>query len=420
MKAWRYFMPYAIPCSLVMRRCIRVVAVVCLTSVAFGSFGEPPATYQRRDGRHRHDYLRPDLPVRADQGDRQALSERAPLFSLADGCFASPAFCNTVAFGRLAPGDCTNSDGTYLDALRFNGAAGQYVTFTVRPQAATFTAPSALLAPPIGDSSKTPVISGGVGAATVSSVLTSTGPWTGGVGSSYLFSSGDYAARAFCEPDPAPSSPPGCVTQTLLCNQRASWYLTNQSCRFSGADSGYVYAEFEIYGVPNDVLQIDLISDFAGGFGVIPFNGQTYLATSTFVSNSEQVANFLVPSLGFYEIVVTTQQPQQVGFFSLSVKCFSSGCIEPLIIQQQPDIQVPFGQRSNLHASANATSPKFAWYDVTLGLPTFVVSGADFQTPSVTQPQSYYFVATNSCGTDTSSVVHVTPARPSRGRAVKH
>jgi hypothetical protein len=412
-------MPYAPLRSRMMRRCVRIVAAVCVASIASVSFGEPPAAHQRRDGRQRRDYRRPDLMVQADQADRQALSERAPV-SLADGCVASPAFCNTVAFGRLAPGDCTATDGTFLDALRFSGAAGQYVIFTVRPQSTTYTAPLALLAPPVGDASKTPLISGGVGAATVSSVLTSTGSWTGAVGSSNLFSSGDYAARSFCEPDPDPSSPPGCVTQTLLCNQRASWYLTNQSCRFSGADSGFVYADFEIYGVPNDVLQIDLISDFAGGFGVIPFNGQTYLATSTFVSNSEQIANFLVPSVGFYEIIVTTQQPQTVGFFSLSVKCSSSGCIEPLVIQQPQDIKVPFGQHATIQASANGMTPHFDWYDATSGLPTLAANTATLQTIPVTAQRTYYFVASNACGTDTSALVRVTPLAPSRSRAVKH
>jgi hypothetical protein len=231
--------------------CARAVAAICCAAIALQSSGD--SLHQRRVSRESHDYPRPAFVVPDEAIDRRSLSADSPVRSLADGCFATTAFCNTVSFGRLAPGDCTNdADGTYLDVLRFSGAAGQYVTFTVRPQSPSFTAPLATLVPPIGDASKTPLISGGTGAATVSVVLTSSGAWSGGVGTSNLFSSGDYVARPLCVADPSPSLPPGCVTQTLLCNQRASWYLTNQSCRFSGADSNYVYAQFEIYGVPGD------------------------------------------------------------------------------------------------------------------------------------------------------------------------
>jgi hypothetical protein len=357
----------------------------------------------------------PDEPI-----DRQSLSEGASVRILVDGCFATTAFCNTLSSGRLAPGDCTSdSDGTYLDVFRFSGAVGQYVTFTVRPQSPSFTAPLAVLVPPVGDASKTPLISGGIGAATVSAVLTSTGAWSGGVGTSNLFSSGDYAARPVCIADPSPSLPPGCVTQTLLCNQRASWYLTNQSCRFSGADSNFVYAQFEIYGVPGDVMTIDLISEFQGGFGVIKDNGTSYLLTSKFISTSHQQGFFSAPAVGFYEIVVTTAQPQQTGFFSLSVNCSSSGCIEPLVIQQPQDVKAVLGQRATLQASANGTSPRFEWFDESIGLPVSVATGATFQTPLLTRPSTYYYVASNACGEDTSAAVRVTPV-PSRTHAVKH
>ena len=397
---------------------VRTAAVICITAVVLQSFGD--SLHQKRLPRHSHDYPRPAFAASDEPIDPHSLSERAPVRTLVDGCFASTAFCNAVSSGRLAPGDCTNdSDGTYLDVFHFGGTAGQYVTFTVRPQSPSFTAPLAVLATPVGDASKTPLISGGSGAATVSAVLTSTGTWSAGVGTSNLFSSGDYAARLLCIADPSPSLPPGCVTQTLLCNQRASWYLTNQSCRFSGADSNFVYAQFEIYGVPGDVMTIDLISDFQGGFGVIKDNGTSYLLISTFITNSHQQAFFSAPTAGFYEIVVTTAQPQQTGFFSLSVNCSSSGCIEPLIIQQPQDVKAILGQRPVLQASANGTSPHFEWFDESIGLPVSVATGATFQTPPLTRQSTYYYIASNACGEDRSSAVRVTPV-PSRTHAVKH
>jgi hypothetical protein len=397
--------------------CARAVAAICCAAVALQGFGD--SLHQRRVSRASHGYPRPEL-VMPDGAIDRSLDVAPPLRGLADGCFASSAFCNTISSGRLAPGDCTNdTDGTYLDVFRFSGTSGQYVTFTVRPQSATFTAPLAVLVPPVGDASKTPLISGGSGAATVSSVLTSTGSWSAGVGTSNLFSLGDYVAKTVCVADPAPSLPPGCVSQTLLCNQRASWYLTNQSCRFSGADSNYVYAEFDIYAVPGDVMTIDLISDFQGGFGVIKDNGTSYLLSSTYISNSHQQAFFSAPVVGFYAIIVTTVQPQQTGFFSLSVNCSSSGCIEPLIIQQPQDVNAVLGQRTTLHASANGTSPRFEWFDESIGLPVSVATGATFQTPPLARRSTYYYVASNACGEDTSAAVRVTPI-PSRTRAVKH
>ena len=73
--------------------------------------------------------------------------ELTPL-PFADGCVSSPMTCNTSARGRLAVGDCTLSDGTYFDAFRFNGSAGQLITATVYPISSSMTNPTIALAPP--------------------------------------------------------------------------------------------------------------------------------------------------------------------------------------------------------------------------------------------------------------------------------
>src|SRR5437868_14668278 len=102
--------------------CARAVAAICCAAVALQSSGE--SLHQRLVSRPIHNYPRPALSVLDEPINRHSLSGDLPVRSLADGCVASTAFCNTVSSGRLAPGDCTNdADGTYLDVFRFSGAA---------------------------------------------------------------------------------------------------------------------------------------------------------------------------------------------------------------------------------------------------------------------------------------------------------
>jgi Ig-like domain CHU_C associated len=339
-----------------------------------------------------------------------------PPATLADGCVTSSTTCNAKAFGRLAVGDCTSSAGAFSDNFTFTGKAGDFITFTARPLSPSYTGPTVSIAPPAGDASKPVVIGGDGSGATVVYVLSSSGQWRLGVSSLDLFASGDYVTSLTCEPDPAPELPQQCVTQSLLCGQAVAEYLTNQSCRFSN-DQNFVYADFEIYAVPGDPMNILFTStDFEGRFGVIRDADEGYLATSAPISSTQQVARFTAPAAGFYNIVVTSQEPFGVGAFGIAVSCAAGGCLEPLIVQQPQSVTVPYGQRASLQASASGSALSFDWFGFQ-DFPSQVGAGASFQTPPATKTQFYYFTARNQCGTAQSDSFSV---GVSRRRAAAH
>jgi hypothetical protein len=286
----------------------------------------------------------------------------------------------------------------------------------LRPTSTSLTNPLLLIEPPAGDASKTPLIFGGKGV-TVSYVLSSSGEWLVGVGTDDLFGQGDYILRVSCGIDPEPLSPQNCVTQEFICGQTAEWNLTNQSCRF--ATGNRVYNDFHVYGVAGDVLNIEMsASAFTPLFGIYD-SRNTLLAQSGSPSGSRVTATFLVPRSGDYYIAATSNQESAAGFFSLSLKCSASGCLEPLIFPEPSDMSVPFGSRASVTVSVNAaTTVSYEWYDAG-SLPTLVASSPTLVTAPVTQTQTYYLRVTTVCGDATSRTFRVIPTI-SRHRAARH
>lgn len=375
-----------------------------------------------QSNRSQRDY--PPLPrhgqpaVAVDAREVEAMASRLPPpVALADGCVTSSTTCNAKTFGRLAAGDCTTSSGAFNDNFAFAGKAGDYITFTARSLSPTYTAPTVSIAPPPGDASKPIVIGGGGAGATVEYVLSTSGQWRLGVSSLDLFASGDYATSLTCEPDPAPQLPQQCVTQTLLCKQTAAAYLSNQSCRFNDTPN-FLYAEFEFYGVPGDPVTLLFTSpDFAGRFAVTRDPDEGYVYSSP-LSPTQQIARFTPSIADTYYIIVSTQEPFDLGVFTMGISCNAGGCLNPLIIQEPSNVTVPYGERPTLQASASGTSLTFDWFGFH-DFPIQVGTGPSFQTPPVNNPQTYYFTARNQCGTDQSNPFEVGP-RISRRRAARH
>lgn len=335
----------------------------------------------------------------------------------AEGCVPTPATCNSVTTGRLAPGDCTAS-GTYVDFLRFQGSAGDYVEATIRPLSSSLTGPLVGLLPPTGDASRTPFIYGGSGGATVGFVLPTSGAWDIAAGTADLFGSGDYAVQLTCMRDPAPAEPHSCFALPMLCNQTAEWELTNQSCRWD--DGSGVYQDFQIDAVAGDVLNVDMTaSGFTPLFGI--YSDEGALLGSSTLSAGHAKATFFVPAAGIYHVLVTANEDRSTGPFHVSISCGLSGCLEPVIVQQPATtVVVPFGQRATLTASANAPvgDLRYEWFDAR-DIPTSAGTGATFQTPPVTAKQSYYYVARTRCGEASSRLITVTPSS-GRRRSVTH
>src|ERR1700682_4876938 len=121
----------------------------------------------------------------------------------ATGCVTTPIACDSSATGSLGLGDCTFSDGTYYDRYTFTGIAGQIIDIEVRPLSPSLTNPMIVLAPPIGDASKTPIIRGGAGTEVIYK-LSSSGVWAIGVGTADLFASGKYLVHLSCLSDDDP------------------------------------------------------------------------------------------------------------------------------------------------------------------------------------------------------------------------
>lgn len=383
------------------------LAILCASVTAFGD-----------DQRLRRE--RPFLPPQprehvVDIAVEQTFAPR----TLADGCVTSPIVCNSTSRGRLAVGDCTFSDGTFFDAWRFSGSAGQYVTAMVYPLSSLLTNQTIILAPPTTDASTPPQLWGGKAAA-VSYVLSSTGAWALGVGTRDLFASGDYIVALTCEPDPDPSEPQSCVYQDILCGQTGAWFLASQSCRFE-SDPNRVYAVFTIYGVAGDLLNVELVATaFEPLFAIYDAEqGGAPLATSQSATSTKDTLNYQLPHEGYFDVLVTSNNNQGVGFFTLTVNCLNSGCLPPLLVEQPADRVVPFGSRATLNAFAVAVRGlQYTWFDRS-GLPVAIGTGATFITPPVIARQSYSVTARVPCGSVESRLFTVSPAA-ARRRPVRH
>jgi hypothetical protein len=333
-----------------------------------------------------------------------------------EGCAFTAISCNSVATGRLASGDCTTA-GSFTDFFVFHGTAGDYVEATIRALSPSLTKPLIGILPPAGDASKTPVIYGGKGGATVGFVIGTTGNWTLAAGTDDLFGSGDYAVELACQRDPAPSEPHNCFALPLLCNQTAEWSLTNESCRFN--DGRAVYQDFVIQGVAGDVLNVDMTATGFTPLFAIYSADYARVASASLVAGHAK-ATFFVPTSGEYHILTTSNDDLKTGPFSVTVSCGLSGCLSPLILQQPAaNIVVPYGQRATLTGSANATADvQFEWFDAR-DIPTSVGHGATFQTPAVTAKQTYYYTARTACGQASSGLITVAPSS-GRRRSVGH
>jgi hypothetical protein len=337
----------------------------------------------------------------------------------AEGCQISSTSCNRVSFGQLAVGDCTSEDGTYIDVHRFQGTRDRYVAATVRPLSSSYRKPNILMAAPPGDASRTPFVIGGT-AATVWYRLSSSGEWRIGIGTEDLFSSGPYALELFCSTGPT-DGPQNCVYQDILCNQTQAWFLTSQSCRFASGER--VYQGHEIYGVQGDVIYIEMASnDFQPLFAV--YNEDVKLLDSSSPQgNAGAVMTFHVPSTGFYTVAATSRLERSTGFYFVRVSCARSGCLNPLIIRDQEDIEVALGQRATITLDVHAVgSVNYSWLDVT----DFPLSAGSTSTPTfVTEPitRTRYFRvrAENACGWDESRMIKVSAkSTAGRRRSARH
>lgn len=337
----------------------------------------------------------------------------------ADGCVATSLACNTTTRGRLAVGDCTfSADGTYFDTYTFSGAAGKLVFIDMRVLSPTMTNPSVIIVPPTGDASKTPWVFGRGAGVSAAYVLSSSGTWAVGVGTRDLFATGDYFLSIRCAEDDNPALPQNCIDQSLLCGQTAAWYLTSQSCRFTGGSSR-LYAGINIYAVAGDVVSIEESStDFRPLFGLYD-SKSNLLASSTSPTSGPATLLYSVPVTGFYGIAATSANDLATGFFTLRVTCSLSGCLEPLALAPLQNATVPYGGRASLTFDVSATEPlTLSWTQVSPNFDSFS-AGRTFLTPPLFHNAGYYATASNPCGTATSTTATVI-VRPPRQRPARH
>jgi hypothetical protein len=343
-----------------------------------------------------------------------------PAAPFAEGCTGTTMSCNSQQTGRLTSTDCTQS-GAPFDAYFFDGTAGDLVEVTIRTS--NFQQPLVTLIPPAGDASKVPIISGGSGGATLSYVLGSTGRWQIAVGSSDPFASGEYLVSLTCGPDPNPSLPVGCLSQSVLCGQKVQSSLSGQSCRFT-SQPDFAYEEYDIFGHAGDVVTVTMDSFFLFKpvFGIYDADTLQLLASSLPASgaSSKQILSYTFPTTKEYAIITTSQDPRATGPYEMTVQCGASGCLAPLLTSTPASTHVPSGQRATLTAAANGTNVQLKWFDAT-DIPQIQVgTGSSFTTPPVTTTQYYTVTATNECGSVTSNLVKIEPAAPGRRRSVTH
>jgi hypothetical protein len=346
------------------------------------------------------------------------LQQLESLKIVTDACAPSTIACNSVIRGRLEAGDCTASSGNYLDVVTFTGRAGDYVTLTYRPLAQSLTNPVLTISPPSGFDLETPAVGGGTNAE-LGYVISAGGTWGVGLSTLDLFGAGDYALELTCKPDPEPTSPKDCVTQTLGCGQAFIWSLTPQSCRFSNSPTT-AYAEFVLQGAPNSAVTIDADSTaFRPQVGIWDDRTRTYVGTVTNVSNARSMTTFTFPDSAYYYPIISSRDPQQGGDYGLSVECSHRSCDSPLIYGQPRALTIARGSTVSLQVEVSGSGPlTYSWIQTAPDLQT-VGTGSVFTTPPLVRSASYYVRIDSPCGTAQSAPITIEVDAPERRRPVR-
>jgi hypothetical protein len=332
--------------------------------------------------------------------------------SQAEGCVATTLSCNTNVGAQLAPGDC-EEDG-YYDVYGFQGTAGNLVEVTIRSLDDSLPDVYIGIVPPSSDASKTPVVYGNR-AATVRYRLATTGTWAIVAGAADINGSGKYRLEIRCSPSTS-SQPQNCVTQQTLCRQSVLWDLTPSSCRFN---NNQPYAQAEILGQAGDVIRVE--GDTVGFQPIVAiYNGRGDLLTQSFTPSFRHAQfDFFVPTTGLYTILITNVDPNEVGEFTLTTTCSTSGCTLPLFTKQPEDLHVRYGQTVTVTAEVNAIgATTYEWSDVTdfpTGIGTTTTPSRTFG--PIQSRRTYVVVATNACGTTVSRQFVIDPD-PTKRRAV--
>lgn len=328
-----------------------------------------------------------------------------------DGCLATSIACNGTVRGRLSAADCARPDGTSYDVLYFNGVPGQYVTAVVYPLSPSLTNPTIAFVPPQTVALTPPVVQGGKGGA-ISYALPTGGLWALAVGTRDPGASGDYVVALSCSAASALELEWYCIKQFILCGQTASWQLSPQSCYFSDSYNRY-FARFRIHGIAGDILSVDLESnDFNPRFGIYyPSGGVSPLVRSTAITPTKDSLSWALPFTGIYDILATSDDDFNWGRFTLTVNaCASAGCLPPLLLKEPADVDVPYGTKAALTATAiGAGALRYDWYDRS-SFPSLVAVGPKFATPPITAPAWYSVSVVTPCGTAESRLVTVKPS----------
>jgi len=297
---------------------------------------------------------------------------------------------------------------------------GDFVDVVVWPLDQTLTNPALVLDPPPTDGSKTPLVFGGNGA-WLSYVLSSTGQWGIGVGTRDLFGKGRYAVKVYCSKDQNPGAPQSCVGQNLTCGQTIGWTLTAQSCSFNG--STRPYEDHWIYATAGDFFNAEVSSsDFSALVSIYDDNGGAALAVGQSpVGGTSRVA-FSIPKDGWYSVLATTaNQTSLGGFYTVTVNCFNSGCIPPLIVEQPVAPKtIKFGDRVNLSVRAQGVGPlTYTWFDVDGTSQTVLANTQSYKTLPIKSNRTLKVVVETHCGQEESNPITLSPA-PVKRHAAKH
>jgi hypothetical protein len=334
---------------------------------------------------------------------------------VAPACISGTISCNTVVAGALEPGDCTVRDGAYIDFLTFAGQQGDEVVFTVRPASPSYLEPAITIAPPTGDTTKTPITAGGY-AATLWFRLTSTGTWGISVGTKTPSSIGEYYVSMDCYA-PTPGAPQACIQQDILCGQQQLANLTSQSCHFT--NSPRPYQLHSIYGVAGDTMQIQIESqDFGPVFGI--YSGATLLASSPAPSDGMSYLSWVVPSTGFYYILGAANSDTATGSYILTVGCTKSGCVYPAFLTQPQTKHVAYGGTTTITVPYHALGP--VDFDLVDSRGTVVSHSttATLTTSALTRTDQYFVRINNPCGNAKSSTFQLIVDAPPRRRVAGH
>ncbi len=333
-------------------------------------------------------------------------------------CAPTGVACGEQLRGELGIGDCTTRDGTYLDGVFFQGKAGDFVDVVLWPLDSSYTNPILLLSPPPTDGSKTPAVFGGRGGQWLSYVLSSTGTWAIGVGTSDLFGKGRYTVKVSCSVDTDPTLPQSCVGQNLICGQAVGWTLTAQSCAFQ--NTMRPYSEFWIYGVSGDFMTARVSSDdFPPLVAIYSDEGGAALAVGSAPSAGRSSVSWSVPATGWYSVLATPNSGSSGGFYVVDVSCATSGCIPPIIVDT-PVVPkfIHSGDRVTLSARAQAVGAmKYTWFDVDGLSQTPLSNAATFTTEPVISRRTIRLLVETPCGEDSTRFV-LAPSVAKR-RAVK-